>query len=429
MSEGDALSVLFDGQRAGVITRDRRDRLRLRYEPSWQDDPEAYPLSVCMPLTQAVHDHDVVDAFLRGLLPDNDVVLERWAQQFQVSARSAFGLLSHVGEDCAGAVQLVPPDREGRARAKGGFDWLDEHEIAARLRTLRENHAAGRMPKDATQFSLAGAQPKTAFAKRNDRFGVPKGRNPTTHILKPPATGFDGHTENEHLCLALARALGLPAASSDVQWFEDEVAIVIERFDRVSLGKRMVRVHQEDMCQASGIAPSRKYQSDGGPSPEHIVALLRNHSSERATDVIRFLDALAFNWLIGGSDAHAKNYAMLHGAAGRVRLAPLYDLASALPYFHAKKIKLAMKIGGTYRLADIGVRHWRRLATAINVDPDLVVDRIHDLAVRLPDAAATIHAQAQREGLTHPTIAKLIALISARARQCATVTSSRRTRA
>lgn len=415
----DTLIVLFGGQPAGVITRSQRNRLRLRYESAWRDTPGAYPLSISMPLAQAEHGHDVVDAFLWGLLPDNEVVIERWARQFQVSARSCFDLLGFVGEDCAGAVQLVRPERVKAAQAVGGFEWLDDHEIATRLRTLRENHAAGRAAGDSTQFSLAGAQPKTAFACRDGRFGIPKGRNPTTHIFKPPATGFDGHTENEHLCLALAHALGLASARSEVRHFEDEIAIVVERFDRVAQGRSMVRVHQEDMCQALGIPPARKYQNDRGPSPENILELIRNHSSAREADVASFVDALGFNWIIGGSDAHAKNYALLHGAGGRVRLAPLYDLASALPYFHPKKIKLAMKIGGTYRLHDIGARHWQKLAVATRLDPDQTIGRLAALAERIPDAVTTLRTQATQAGLTHPTVAKLLSSITTRARSCA----------
>jgi len=286
-----------------------------------------------MPLAAREHRRAVVEAFLWGLLPDNEQVLARWAAKFQVSARNVFALISHVGEDCAGAIQFVSPDRLETIRSgkEDKVEWLDEHDIAQRLQTLRADHAAWRLPRDTGQFSLAGAQPKTALLLQKGRWCIPSGRLPTTHILKPPTGHFDGHAENEHICLMLARSLGLPAAQSRVMRFGDEIAIVIERYDRQRKGNDIVRVHQEDVCQALGIMPTKKYQNEGGPGPASIVDLLHTYSTDREEDVGTFIAALGFNWLIAGIDAHAKNYSLLLSGP-QVRLAPLYDVASILPY-------------------------------------------------------------------------------------------------
>jgi hypothetical protein len=175
-----------------------------------------------MPLAAEEHGPAAVQAFLWGLLPDNERVLDRWAKKFQVSARNVLALISHVGEDCAGAVQFVTPDR--LEALKSGKDdkveWLDEAALAKRLQALREDHAAWRLPRDTGQFSLAGAQPKTALLLQKDRWGIPSGRIPTTHILKPPTGHFDGHAENEHICLQLARSLGMPVADTKVMRFK-----------------------------------------------------------------------------------------------------------------------------------------------------------------------------------------------------------------
>lgn len=400
-----------------------RGRLRLVYDTSWQSSDAAFPLSLSMPLAQREHKHDTVEAFLWGLLPDNERVLERWAREFQASARSPFELLAHVGEDCAGAVQLAREDRvhtllSGRSST---VSWLTESQIAERLKTLREDHAAWRAPNDVGQFSLAGAQPKTAFLIEDDRIGVPGGRTPTTHILKPPTEGFDGHAENEHLCLALARALGLTAARSTVRRFVDEVAIVVERFDRVREAPgRIARIHQEDLCQALARPPTLKYQSEGGPTPAEIAMLLRTRSSDQREDVQRFADALIFNWLIGGSDAHAKNYALLLGGRGEVRLAPLYDLGSALPYpkLDARKLKLAMKIGSSYRLHEIGAHHLRKLAEQLGLDKQVLIARAAQLAQDLPEHAERERQRVLREGLAHPIIDRLTKALIARAKDC-----------
>jgi serine/threonine-protein kinase HipA len=218
------LVALLDGREVGRVRNDARGRLTFVYDNDWRQAKGAYPLSLSMPLAAEEHGPSAVQAFLWGLLPDNERVLDRWARKFQVSARNVFALISHVGEDCAGAVQFVTSDRLEalRSGAEDKVEWLDETAIAKRLQTLREDHAAWRLPRDTGQFSLAGAQPKTALLLQKGKWGIPSGCIPTTHILKPPTGHFDGHAENEHVCLMLARNLGLPVADTKVMCFGKE---------------------------------------------------------------------------------------------------------------------------------------------------------------------------------------------------------------
>jgi len=419
----DELVVLLGGREVGQVQRLARGKLTFTYAQDWRQASDAYPLSLSMPLAATEHGSAVVEAFLWGLLPDNEIVLERWAKKFQVSARNVFALIANVGEDCAGAVQFVRPDRMSAVQdgCADEIEWLDERGIAERLRTLREDHAAWRLPRDTGQFSLAGAQPKTALLFENGRWGVPSGRTPTTHILKPPTGQLDGHAENEHICLGLARALGLPAASSHVGHFEDEIAIVVARYDRIRMGNEIIRVHQEDICQALGMMPTKKYQNEGGPGVADIVELLRTHSSSRIEDIHAFVDAVAFNWLIAGPDAHAKNYSLLISGGPRVRLAPLYDIASILPYdnIDLKKVKLSMKIGGEYRLRDVGLREWQKMARETRLDPDELIKKISVITERLPDELSVVKARAQTEGLNAPVIEKMTNKLTERAVACA----------
>ncbi|MEQ1932042.1 MAG: HipA domain-containing protein, partial [Parvularculaceae bacterium] len=319
-------------------------------------------------------------------------------------------------------------------------EWLTEADVAARLRDLRADPSAWRRTSDAGQFSLAGAQPKIAFMLDRGRWGVPSGRTPTTHILKPPSGELDGHAENEHLCLALARALGLPAARSEVRRFEDETAIMVERYDRVRASGAVRRVHQEDLCQALGVHPAKKYQNEGGPSPREMIELLRANVrgeppddavntfavNETATpfmvtDMNTFLGALIFNWLIGGTDAHAKNYSLLIGAGGSVRLAPLYDLASILAYpqIDPRKAKLAMKVGDEYRLSNIGAAEWRKLAAEVRTDGDALVLRARAMASELPDRLNDEAGKLRKAGLKHRIVGNLTSTLTERARRLA----------
>jgi serine/threonine-protein kinase HipA len=415
------LIALLDGKEVGRVQRDRLGRLAFVYDEDGRQAADAYPLSLSMPLGAQRHGHAIIDAFLWGLLPDNELVLARWAAKFHVSARVAFALLSHVGEDCAGAIQFVTPERLEAMRTgqEDNVEWIDEAEIAKRLKTLREDHAAWRLPRDTGQFSLAGAQPKTALRQQNGRWGIPSGRLATTHILKPPTGHFEGHAENEHICLKLARDLGLPTALSTVERFGDEVAIVIERYDRLQRGSDVVRIHQEDMCQAHGVMPTKKYQNQGGPSAVDIIGLLRINSTARDADLDAFVGALGFNWIIGGTDAHAKNFSLLLGA-GSVRLAPLYDVASILPYEKVdfQKLKLAMKVGGEYKLALIGLPEWEKFAREGRLDRDAFIERLVAMASALPDHVNDARVGAEKDGLQQQFVERLAKQLIERAGQC-----------
>ncbi len=423
------LLVMLNGRLAGRVLH-HNSRLRFTYEDAWRDAADAYPLSLSMPLARRDHSHDVISSFIWNLLPDNERTLERWARQFQVSARNPFALIGCVGEDCAGAVQFVRPARRDAVLADDdrGIAWIDEPAVGQMLRSVLDDEGNGRTDGENGQFSLAGAQPKTSLLFGDGRWGVPSGRVPTTHILKPPRRDMAGHAENEHLCLRLAERMGMIAAHSAVRRFDGELAIVVERYDRVRLSPQptgFVRLHQEDLCQALGVLPGDKYESEGGPGARTIVATIRDHAwspiaRDQAVieDQAMFIDSLIYNWLIGGTDAHAKNYSLLIGERGTVRLAPLYDIASAYGFadIQPQKMKLAMKIE-YYRVEQILVRHWQRWAVAAGLDADAIVARIAVLAASLPEALAAVIADARTEGLDHPVVHRLEAALIERAQR------------
>jgi len=416
------LHVLMDNRRMGRVRQRDNGKLSFAYDEQWRNSETSYPLSLSMPLALSEHPHDKIDAFLWGLLPDNEGTLNRLGRDHHVSPRSAFALISAVGEDCAGAEQFIRPERldAQNAFAPADIQWLTEKEIAERLRILRGNYAAGRLPRDEGQFSLAGAQPKTAFLFEGGKWGVPSGRIPTTRILKPPTGEFEGHAENEHYCLQLARALGLTVPNSQILTFEGQIAIAVDRYDRIQMEGIWHRVHQEDMCQGLGFPPTKKYQNEGGPSAGDIVGLLRDYSRAPAADVQTFVEALAFHWLIAGTDGHSKNYSVLIGAGGNVRLAPLYDLASILPYADKglHKAKLAMKLGGEYLIREIRLSHWKKMATELRLDTDQLVLRVDSFAEQLPELAKKIHQQLEKEGLKHHILTRLTETITERSKLC-----------
>jgi len=418
----DSLVVLLNDTIAGVVTRLRAGRLRFDYDEAYRKLSDVTPLSVSMPIQVRSHTDNVITPWLWNLLPDNDAVLARWAGQFQVSASSPFSLLSTpIGLDCAGAVRFVSPEKIDEATNRpGSITWLTEDDVAERLRELKKDSTAWLGKSFTGQFSLAGAQAKTALLYRDGRWGVPHGSAATTHILKPAVAGFDDHDLNEHLCLDAARRAGLIAARTRVARFSDETAIVVERYDRREVGERLIRVHQEDLCQALGLPPSKKYQNEGGPGAAQIVSLLRRVMSPQHADVAvsRFFDALVWNWLIGGTDAHAKNYSLLL-AGGQVRLAPLYDIASALPYgMDEHKLRLAMKIGGRYDVYPY-YHNWDRAADEMDIDREFALSRVRELTDRVAQSFAEAAAEPDVVALGRELPSRLANIIAQRAARCA----------
>lgn len=424
----ETLTVLADRRVMGEIRCERSDRhlpeLTFTYEDRWRSWGGAYPLSLQMPLSESAHEHAKIEPWMRNLLPDSRTILSHWGVRFQVPPNDPFAMLAVVGEDCPGAIQLVRPERvnavlrDDRERVV----WVSDAEVAERLNRLRQNRAAWRLEADAGQFSLAGAQAKTALLFDGRRWGIPSGPTPTTHILKPPATGFEGLAENEHVCLSLARALGLPAAETTVRTFEGESALVVTRYDRARRDDGSIRrLHQEDFCQALGVPPEQRYEQHGGPACGTLSELLWGHSSAPAGDVRTFAGANLFNWLIGGTDAHAKNYSVMIGSKGRVRLAPLYDVASAVPHVNPTRLRFANRIGGKYRTQDIRARHWKRFAAEVNLPVEKVIEMGLLMADRLPDELRKITARAHTQGIDHPIMESLVNQLSDRARYCAGV--------
>lgn len=423
----DTLVVILDDVVAGTLTRLPQGRLRFDYDDDYRRRSEPTPLSLSMPAQVKSHPDSVVTPWLWGLLPDNEAVLTRWGRQFHVSASSPFALLgSPIGEDCAGAVRLAHSEDVHRVLTRpGDIAWLTDDQVAQRLRDLREDSTSWLGRSFSGRFSLAGAQAKTALLQRGGKWGVPSGSVPTTHILKPAVSGFDDHDLNEHLCLDAARRAGLLAVRTTVGRFGDESAVIVDRYDRVIRDDRIVRVHQEDLCQALGVPPSRKYQNEGGPSPRDIAGLLRRVMPPRVADVAvwRFADALIWNWFVAGTDAHAKNYSVLL-ADNQVRLAPMYDVASTLPYgTHEKELRMAMKIGG-----DDGVyperNTWPAAAKDLGVDPDRLVARVQEIGMTIPDSFADAANTPEVRALARPLPGTLVDMISDRVMRCVRVVAA-----
>lgn len=354
------LVVHLDGERCGVVTQSPAGDLSFTYDSAYRLAAGATPLSLSMPLAAATHKKRVVLAFLQGLLPDSDEALNAIGRRYSVSPRNAFSLLTHVGSDVAGAVQVekVGALSSDAARGRSLVRSVDEREIGVMLRQVVSEYSEGVPFSDPVgHFSLAGAQPKIALHQGPaGNWGVPLDATPTTHILKPVAGTIRRVDIVEQLTMRAAQFLGNTVAQSELQTIDGLNVFVTTRYDRALVGGEWQRLHQEDLCQALSVPPSKKYQHrDGGPGVGAIAELFRSFANDAdRRDVGRsFFRAFVFNVVSGGTDAHAKNYSlMLQGE--RVSLAPLYDLISYAPYWDGRSaLNLAMSVAGDYALTKV----------------------------------------------------------------------------
>ena len=435
MSQPD-LSFFLGGRRAGVIRRSSRGPL-LAYDRPYASRAGATPLSTAFALSAGgEYPPYRVVSWLDGLLPDNDRVQKQWRDKFGIRGRGAMAILaSPVGLDCPGAVQFCPEGDEGDVLSRpGGVKWLSDEERADLVASLRDRDTTwhGRAGTPSGRFSLSGAQAKTAVVIESGRWGVPEGTRPSTHIVKPTLNDPDYPEQalNEHLCLAAAGHLGgVDAVRTEVVDVGGIQCVIVTRYDRVRAENgRVARVHQEDMCQALGVAPGKKYQSDGGPTPADIARAIRAHSADPDGDAERFFDALVYNWVIAGTDAHAKNYSFLLDR-GSVRLAPLYDVASMLPYVDSpgamSRQKLAMKVGRSYRIAQSDRKSaWHTTGEAMGFDGDWAVDRAETLARRIPAAFDQAAQGLPAEFSDSEMAARLLDAVDRRSMKCARVSTA-----
>lgn len=416
------LRVLIDGDEIGTTTQDSKGRFQFTYDESYRKSPSAIPLSLSMPLARAEHDDKSIRPFMWGLLPESDDTLANWGRRFGVSPRNPFALLAEVGEDLQGAIQMVTTDRLADLKKREGTTLLSREMLARAFAELMRDPGAVQFTPGGGRFSLAGAQRKKALCLVNRKWYEPRGRTPSTHILKPPIIGLAGPVENEMFCVRLAPRVGLPAPKCWTERFGDISVVVIERYDRVRLkgrkalpidaaGGEVYRVHQEDSCQALKVDPRNKYQQDGGPDIKAIMELLSS-SGRPGEDRDRFMHACAFNFVIRGTDAHGKNYGLLLSAGGRYRLAPLYDIASWLPYSqNHRDDRLAMSVGGYYHFDRILPRHWEVEARKSGYDPDRALAHVRDLLARVPEEAKRLLVECEREGSATAELRMLAKLI------------------
>jgi serine/threonine-protein kinase HipA len=286
-----------------------------------------------------------------GLLPEGDRRV-RLAARFGLRSEDTFGLLAEIGWECAGAVAVLP---EGQSPTSGRYEQIDEAGVAERLDALPSIDLD---PDDAIRMSLGGAQDKLLLARIGDRWALPIDGAPSTHILKPEPDLRPGLAAAEAWALRVAGAATEASETIVTNELGVRPVIVVTRYDRQHPGDRIVRLHQEDLCQALGLPVGLKYARPAHPEDPSLARLARilvERAVDPPTELIRLLQQVAASVALRNADAHAKNISLLH-QGNAVRLAPLYDVAPTIAFL-PRQTTLGLSIGGKFKLTEIGTEH------------------------------------------------------------------------
>lgn len=398
------LRVLLNNRPVGRLTKAATGAIDFLYEPVWLEWEHAIPVSLSLPLREDAYRGAAVAAVFDNLLPDSDALRRRVAEKVGAGGTDFYSLLEAIGRDCVGALQFIGADDASDEGERGAItgETINDAAIEKLLQGLSQA-PLGLNRDEGFRISVAGAQEKTALLRHKGRWWKPSGTTPTTHILKkqigrlPDGIDLSNSVENEFYCLKLAGAFGLPVNKAEIHDFNETRALVIERFDRRwTADKRLLRLPQEDFCQALSVSPTRKYQSEGGPGLVQILDVLKG-SDNPAADRQTVFKSQMFFWLIGATDGHAKNFSIFLGPGGSYRLTPLYDVLTAQPSLEAgqvqrKQMKLSMSVGTNrhYRIDEIQRRHFVQTALAAGLSRSAIAMVLEEVVDTAPKALETV---------------------------------------
>lgn len=399
------LRVFLHDSEVGLLLKDPSGAISFKYADSWLAKENAVPVSLSLPLRADPFRGAPVLAVFENLLPDAEHLKRAVAEKVGAQGTDAYSLLSSIGRDCVGALQFIPEGEELVPGQGLSGEVLAEQQIENLLNSLVKT-PLGLDGKTEFRISIAGAQEKTALLWHEGRWMKPHGVTPTSHILKnqmgrlPNGMDLSNSVENEFFCLKLLGAFGLPVNRAEIGKFGSRTVLVVERFDRKwTSADRLIRLPQEDCCQALSCPPALKYQNNGGPGMVQILDLLKG-ADFPLEDQRTFLKAQILFWLIGATDGHAKNFSIFLGPRGRFRLTPLYDVLSAQPSLDQnqiarKDVKLAMSAGDSrhYRLDEIEGRHFLQTAKRARLPETLVAEILKEISTSAAEALALVEAQ------------------------------------
>jgi serine/threonine-protein kinase HipA len=382
------LTAFYESKKVGVLTKNDDDVYSFAYDKLWQADPNAFPISLSMPLAQEKFGNKVTLSFFENLLPEGNV---RKELETSHKITGVFDFLAEFGKDCAGAIILTHDDDYRPPAHSGTLVPVDLNKV---YEAIHENLSVAEVISDLNPgyLSLAGAQDKFPAVFKNGNFFLPENGYPTTHIVKVPIwrQGIKESVYNEYYCMELARAIGLdvpPCLVVD----GDQPLFVIERYDRVIETNLVRRVHQQDLCQAQGFSSEYKYESAGGPSIKQNYDFILTHTSpaHRLPGLERFLDWIAFNLIIGNNDSHSKNISLLLHENKKYKIAQFYDLMSTAIYPRLER-RFAFHIGGRNDFSKMGKKQFNELEKNLGLKQNVFCTRLQEISDKVTNQHAKV---------------------------------------
>jgi len=382
----ETLNVFFGQIRVGSLSINSRRQFSFEYYRKWLESPEAFQISISLPMQEGGFPHDTVKSFFSNLLPES-AVRKLISKQLGVSDKNDFMLLKRIGGECAGAISILPESEMPESPDQYKYRSLSDMQLADLIMQIpRSPLLAG---QEGIRISLAGAQEKLALFYKDSDFYIPTNGAPSNVILKPAMAHFQSSIENECFCMMLANSVNLNVPSVSIIRKESPQVLLIKRYDRYLDNDALKRIHQEDLCQAMGLSHELKYQADGGPGLKACFDFVRMYSANPIKDLQQFIEWVFFNFLIGNMDAHAKNLSFVYQGR-QIRLAPFYDMMCTNIYKDLSQ-KLAMKIGGENRPEWIMERHWNRFAEEIKISKTVLRKRLKKFCLKLIKEMDTTH--------------------------------------
>ena len=390
--------------RVGEIEGNSSEEAFFSYSKEYITRNDSRAISVSLPIQDEPFSPEQTKVFFDGLLPEG-FMRKSISTNMHLDENDYLSILNNLGKECLGAIRIDESDE------------LQESWYEAITSEQVEKLAAEGTTKSTeivikTHLSLTGASGKVGlyYDDKEGKWYLPGGMAPSTHIVKQSHIRLDGIVTNEQLSMMAARKCGIDISESFIvnagKGIDSEVLFATKRYDRIidetspMIGKlkRPYRIHQEDFAQAMGIASFEKYEREDRNYAEKMFEIIRNYTRSPLEDQLRLWNRIVYNFVLGNTDAHIKNYSLLYDPhMGGISLAPAYDMLSTVIYESATR-DMSFNIGGIRNLDSIDEERFKLMAARVGIGEKIAMTNYHKVLDRFENAVKESAQELQELG-------------------------------